>query len=135
MARTRLSGWQSGFLSWCAFVALAATANAQDQGKGYIEGPTKHVVAVNTASAPAVGPVVSPKIPDVGKGSIEGPMKRLLAAQSATTPQAGPLVNPKVQPGTVAWHATFEAACAASRKSGKPVLLLQMMGKLDEQFC
>ena len=43
--------------------------------------------------------------------------------------------NPKVQPGKVRWHAGFAAACAAARTSGKPVLLFQMMGKLDEQFC
>jgi hypothetical protein len=82
-----------------------------------------------------MGPVVNPRIPDVGKGIIEGPMKRVLAAQSANTPQAGAFVNPKVRPGIVTWHATFEAACAASRESGKPVLLFQMMGQLDQQFC
>lgn len=46
-----------------------------------------------------------------------------------------PIENPKVQPGKVSWHAGFADACAASNKSGKPVLLFQMMGKLDERFC
>jgi hypothetical protein len=132
MDRTRLP---IRVLTWCALVALVAAAKAQDRGKGYIEGATKHVLAVNTATAPAVGPVVIPRIPDVGKGVIEDPMKRVLAARSATTSPTGSFVNPKVQPGAVVWHPTFESACAASRKSGKPVLLFQMMGKLDEQFC
>jgi len=44
-------------------------------------------------------------------------------------------VNPKVAPGKVRWHPDFATACAASKASGKPVLLFQMMGKLDEQFC
>ena len=43
--------------------------------------------------------------------------------------------NPKVEPGKVRWHPTFQAACDAARQSGKPVLLFQMMGKLDDQFC
>jgi hypothetical protein len=44
-------------------------------------------------------------------------------------------VNPKVEPGAVKWHATLDDACKAAAKSGKPVLLFQMMGKLDEKFC
>ena len=43
--------------------------------------------------------------------------------------------NPKVTPGKVHWHSDMEIACRASRKSGKPVLLFQMMGRLDDQFC
>jgi hypothetical protein len=45
------------------------------------------------------------------------------------------LANPRVKPGKVRWHRDFAAACAAAKKSGKPVLLFQMMGKLDEQLC
>lgn len=43
--------------------------------------------------------------------------------------------NPKVKPGLVNWHASFADAQAASQKSGKPVLLVHMMGHLDRQFC
>lgn len=43
--------------------------------------------------------------------------------------------NPKVEPGKVRWHQDLAAACAAAKKSGKPVLLFQMMGNLDERFC
>lgn len=43
--------------------------------------------------------------------------------------------NPRVKPGLVNWHPSFADAQAASQKSGKPVLLLHMMGQLDRQFC
>ncbi len=43
--------------------------------------------------------------------------------------------NPKVEPGKVRWRKDFKTACAASHKSGKPVLLFQMIGKLDDRFC
>ena len=43
--------------------------------------------------------------------------------------------NPAVEPGKVKWHASFADACAAAKKSHKPVLVLHMMGRLDRQFC
>ena len=46
-----------------------------------------------------------------------------------------PRSNPQVRPGRVEWHDDFDAACAASRSSGKPVLLFHMMGRLDQKFC
>jgi hypothetical protein len=55
---------------------------------------------------------------------------------SAEQPKAKPAeANPEVEPGLVPWHADFAAACAAAKSSGKPVLLFQMMGRLDQQFC
>lgn len=81
---------------------------------------------------------------DKGKGGIEFGPKAILAKTAAGQPiapaptpantKADP-ANPKVEPGKVKWHADFAAACQASAKSGKPVLLFQMMGKLDDQFC
>jgi hypothetical protein len=68
---------------------------------------------------------------DVGKATVEAPTERVVATRTAATDS----VNPKVEPGLVHWHPTFEAACTAARKSGKPVLLFHMMGKLDDQFC
>lgn len=81
-----------------------------------------------------------PAVPafDRPKSFIEGPTKRLLARQTSVAARVVAqlaLVNPKVEPGKVRWHKTFADACAAARKSGKPVLLFQMMGKLDERFC
>ena len=43
--------------------------------------------------------------------------------------------NPSVDPGLVHWHATTEVALAAAKLSKKPVLVFQMMGQLDHQFC
>ncbi len=42
--------------------------------------------------------------------------------------------NPKVKPGDVRWHASYKEALKASQKSGKPVLLFQLLGNLDEEF-
>lgn len=74
---------------------------------------------------------------DRPKSLIEAPAKQLLANRTlvANLPSADKFVNPKVEPGKVRWHKTFANACAAAKKSGKPVLLFEMMGKLDERFC
>lgn len=70
------------------------------------------------------------------KRQIELPTKAVLANRTAPAAAAEPgFANPKVQPGKVRWHVSFAAAQAAAQKSGKPVLLFHMMGKLDDQFC
>lgn len=69
------------------------------------------------------------------KGRIERPVKDVVAN---TIPAPAPVVaadNPTVEAGKVKWHKTLEDAQAASIKSGKPVLLFQMMGYLDKKFC
>ena len=43
--------------------------------------------------------------------------------------------NVPAQAGKITWHNTFAKACAAAKQSGKPVLLFEMLGKLDEEFC
>jgi hypothetical protein len=89
----------------------------------------------NTTTTPnATVPVTAGlKIADLGKTvHIEPPTKAVVATKSATVPTAD---NPKVKPGLVKWHKDFAEACAASKKSGKPVFLFHMMGKLDDQFC
>ena len=107
------------------------------------------VLVAARAVAEAKRPVAKPARPpalDVGKGKIEFPTQQLLAARTLpilppqqllankTVPAPG-FDNPKVEPGKVRWHKDFATACAAAQKSGKPVLLFQMMGKLDERFC
>jgi hypothetical protein len=97
--------------------------------KMVIEKPTKILVV---DSAHVIPPVVAAQPPanlDEGKRKVERPAKTAVAA-SAPAPS-----NPKVEPGKVTWHATFADACQAAAKSNKPVLLFQMMGKLDDQFC
>jgi len=43
--------------------------------------------------------------------------------------------NPSVAPGLVSWHANRQAASAASARSGRPVLVFQLLGRLDEELC
>jgi hypothetical protein len=73
--------------------------------------------------------------PDRPKSRIELPATRILARQSDPATNAGDFLNPKVQPGKILWHKDYAAACRAAKISGKPVLLFQMMGKLDDRFC
>lgn len=86
------------------------------------------------AARPQVAQAVRKTKVDVGKDAVERPTENLLAGSLGDT-GSGAFANPKVEPGKVTWHADFAAARAASAASGKPVLLFQMMGKLDDQFC
>ncbi len=63
---------------------------------------------------------------DTSKALVERPLK---AALAATPLEAAP------RTGLVRWHASFGAAQAAARASGKPVLLFQLLGRLDDEFC
>jgi hypothetical protein len=90
-------------------------------------------VAAYAAAPPPTPPPAAP--PDVGKFKIEQPAKAVVAASAPAPKTDNAFVNPKVEPGKVKWHATFDEACQAAAKSGKPVMLFQMMGKLDDQFC
>jgi hypothetical protein len=51
------------------------------------------------------------------------------------TTGGGSFSNPQVSPGRVQWRGSFDAACAAARRSSKPVFLFHMMGRLDQRFC
>lgn len=58
----------------------------------------------------------------------------LIEPMPTVTAEAKP-ANPSVEPGKVHWHATTEVALVAAKLSKKPVLIFQMMGQLDHQFC
>jgi len=108
-----------------------------------IEKSVKAVVRTSSGPNPAQPPAAAGAIPkgprfDTPKmAAIEVSALAAVRGSStgATAKPSAEFVNPKVQPGKVPWHDSFAAACAASAKSGKPVLLFQMMGKLDDQFC
>jgi hypothetical protein len=73
---------------------------------------------------------------DAGKMVVELPTKRLIASAAVKPVSKNSVfVNPNVPAGKVHWHPSFDAARKAAEKSRKPVLLFQMMGKLDDQFC
>jgi hypothetical protein len=97
-----------------------------------IESPTRTLVQALSTSTPPTRP------PGLGldqpKGAvIEAPTARVVKDRSA--PALDGFVNPRVAPGLVRWHASLAEACARSSTSRKPVLLFQMMGKLDEALC
>jgi len=93
-----------------------------------IEKPAEELLAGNTAGVASA---------DITKTlRIEKPASTILARNSSGGTATGKeFVNPKVQPGKVHWHPSLAVACEAAKKSGKPILLFQMMGKLDDQFC
>ena len=73
---------------------------------------------------------------DISKeGVIEPPTAGIVKNSATVESKDTTFVNPKVEPGAVKWHATLDDACKASAQSGKPVLLFQLMGNLDEKFC
>jgi hypothetical protein len=92
---------------------------------------------MNPAAARAPNVPNGIAIRDYSKSVIEVPTQKVLAARTVpAAPAPGDtFVNPKAQPGKVRWHRDFDVACAAAKKSGKPVLLFQMMGRLDDRFC
>ena len=99
-----------------------------------IERPAREAVQTLSGPAPAAGGV-RPRLDVPKAAAIEPATKRLVGPGSAPVMPGEGFVNPKVAPGRVKWHATLAEACAASGKSGKSILLFQMMGKLDDQFC
>lgn len=36
---------------------------------------------------------------------------------------------------TIRWHDTAEKAALGAAKSGKPVLVFHLLGRLDQEFC
>lgn len=61
---------------------------------------------------------------------------RAAAAPAESTQKPAPREdNPRVQPGLVNWHGSVADARAAAARSGRPVLVFHMMGRLDRQFC
>ncbi len=107
----------------------AAFAMPQDESKEKAEAPVRKVADVKKKAA----------IADRGKSRVEMPIKealddrngRLDALRAAIA--RGLSQPPKA--GLVAWHPSFDAAKAAAANSGKPVLLFQLLGKLDDEWC
>ena len=66
-------------------------------------------------------------IRDLSKLLVEQPLK------DAIHPPPAP--DRPFSTGMVDWHPSFDEACEAAVESGKPVLLFQLFGRLDEEFC
>lgn len=139
-------------------LTVTSFAIAQDMSKRVLETPLEKLVQVpagaqldpnillgipNLSKLAIETPLETVLVPSDnfkyrGKGDIELPIETLLKLQSSepTLPSTSPKTsdNPEVKPGDVNWHADFATACLRSKSSGKPVLLFQLMGELDQQF-
>src|SRR5262245_60458061 len=106
MKRIALAG---ALLGAIGVIVFAQDEKKADRGKSEVEMPVKRAVA------------------DVGKMMAEMPIKDVIAPI--------PLKEGKVAAGLVAWHASPDAAMDAAKRSGKPVLLFQLLGRLDDEWC
>jgi hypothetical protein len=73
--------------------------------------------------------------PDRGKRLLEAPLERVIPAGDRETGGGVDGENPAVAPGAIRWHDGLAAARTASKASGRPVLLFQLLGRLDQEFC
>lgn len=64
----------------------------------------------------------------------EGAASLVQELPAASSQFENPASDP-IEPGLVDWHPSFEVACAFAKESGKPVMLFQLLGRLDEEFC
>ena len=82
-------------------------------------------------AAPGLAGMLDPAHADLRKYAVERPLKNALAAPILPLPAPGG----SVAPGLVRWHPDAESALAAARESKKPVLLFQLLGRLDDALC
>lgn len=122
-------------------------AAGADVSKLSLERPLKRVVGFREADGAlarslrtaAFNPVLGAHPPVVRQpGYLPSTSVSTKMASSRTVPSSQSTLafkNPRVAPGRVNWHATLDDAMVEARKSGKPILLFQMMGRLDDRFC
>jgi hypothetical protein len=90
-------------------------------------------LSVSTQVASAQGYAAA----DMRKAMVELPTAKLLKSSdflSNVAPKKDSS-DERTPPGIVAWHSNYDEAVRAAQTSGKPVLLFQLMGNLDEKFC
>lgn len=155
----RMSATLISIIALSVFSVSAAPALAQgvpDIRKSAIETPMKLLIRGTPARPIKTNPAMSTiGRADMGKLGIEGPTKSLIGGpalieslqkipKSALAPETAAqlpeledltIKADKVKPGRIEWHTTFQKAMAASARSGKPVFLFHMMGRLDDRFC
>ncbi len=122
-----------------------------DQSKSGIEGPLKRIIrsgpigSSNTsdvygvqssapiASTPGIAPMETYSCPPLPAVSSKQSVFRESPSDTGSSGDAR--AGHKVAPGLVSWRKDFTDACQRAITSKKPVLLFQMMGKLDDEFC
>ncbi len=102
-----------------------------DMSKGRIEMPLKGMLG---GSTPSIAADLGSKL-TADSSKIAKPTRPASTLGSTQKPSFKQPRNEKVEPGKVRWHKAIQTAMDASRQSGKPVLLFQMMGHLDDRFC
>ncbi len=131
-----------------SLVDQGAPKELKDRGKSLIERPIEETLKGLSIDLLNQKPKIDPLKEYASKSAIEAPTELLIknvplvplvtpakqrSVDETSKNSDGP-GNPKVKPGLVNWHADFETACAASKKSGKPVLLFHLLGQLDQRF-
>ena len=58
-----------------------------------------------------------------------------IRAEAAKPSEPAKPTQPNVTLAGLTWHGSLDEALQLARKQGKPVLHLQMFGKLDDAFC
>lgn len=120
-----------------AIVEKPAVKKPADRGKAIIELGAKQLVQLSAeelqAKLTAVANQAKPAVSSSGepKPANDAAHEKPFAEEQIV---ASDSENPKVEPGKVNWHVDFAAACEASQQSGKPVLLFQLLGQLDQRF-
>lgn len=140
---------KSLFKSDSSYGSTGGTREPVDFRKGAIERPIKSLLI-----DPGAVPVARPYAPPVVSGAIRSssPLSRAIGASmkagriaATAEPVMAPAVTPETKSvstvksasltGLIAWRKDFSEAQKASARSGKPVMLFQMMGRLDDRFC
>lgn len=117
----------------------AARQLVPDMSKGRVEMPVKSLLfdkfkqpAETSKARSVVAPdSVAVPVPPPAELRLKAPAKAVGSSQKPALKNR----NEKVEPGKVRWHKMIQTAMDASKQSGKPVLLFQMMGRLDDRFC
>ena len=146
MSRSSRTGWLAVVVSLsfsAAFVVRVALARQWDPVHSVVQAvraarePARTVGATSPLTdrpQSAAETSVPQRIFDGSKTTvIERPATEVLEKHSG--PIANGTSNPTVAPGLVRWHPSFAAACKAAEQSGKSVLLFQLLGRLDQEFC
>ncbi len=140
---------KSLFKSDSSYGSTGGTREPVDVRKMAIERPIKSLL-VNPGAVPATLRYAPSVVPGAVRSS--SPLSRAIGASKRAgiiTATAETAMAPAVPTdaksvstvkstsltGLIAWRKDFNEARKASARSGKPVMLFQMMGRLDDRFC
>lgn len=96
--------------------------------KGFISGSSSALSSQLRSLAP-----VQPGAQPPGLAALPGVAPRM--AKLSGQPSTDGIRAGRVPAGLVAWYRDIASASRRSKISGKPVLVFQMLGNLDDEFC